>query len=278
MENPAKNDKKYLLGEDTTKRSQSCIIDAFAQKKTVDKTNKQKNDTSDASEVSTTSDDKTKRSTSTSPEKEKPSNEGKKDNTVVIDSPEKETPSNKGKKDDMVVIDASDSEYSSDSSGSSVMMSDRPAVERDSSQEKPASARPENKTSNRDSGGALEGTSNKKAKETAKDVTNKKSNTEFHIKKNNFLKNLEFGELKKLAAGLGDRYYQQNAPETIGGNICHFSHDTTKFNRMKNLLSSILDIDWKKDIATDDADYPFLRKNIGSCALHSDSVTKKRKV
>ena len=42
MENPAKNDKKYLLGEDTTKRSQSCIIDAFAQKKTVDKTNKQK--------------------------------------------------------------------------------------------------------------------------------------------------------------------------------------------------------------------------------------------
>ena len=89
---------------------------------------------------------------------------------------------------------------------------------------------------------------------------------------------MEFGELKKLAAGLGDRYYQQNAPETIGGKICHFPHDTTKFNRMKNLLSSILDIDWKKDIATTNADFPFLSKQRGSCTLHSNNVEKKGKV
>ena len=92
------------------------------------------------------------------------------------------------------------------------------------------------------------------------------------------MKNLEFVEFKELAAGLGDRYYKQNVPETIGGKICHFSHDTTKFNRMKNLLSSILDIDWKKDIATDDAAFPFLCKQRGSCTLHSDSVKKKGKV
>ena len=57
----------------------------------------------------------------------------------------------------------------------------------------------------------------------------------------------------------------------------NFDRKGLKITRMKNLLASILGIDWKKDIATGEADFPFLRKNSGPCVLHSDTIEPKLK-
>ena len=244
---------KYLLGEDNSKRSQTGLADAFDQKKTVEKTKINKND---SSEVSSSSDEGMERSISTSPEKETPPNEGNQDNTVVICS--------------------SDSESSNDSSGGSdFMMSDSPAVERKSNQGKPTS--PESAKTNQ------KNTSPETAKPTRKEKNTKlvprMKRYNFQVKKHS--RTPQYIEFRDLASNVQDKCFKVNEPDegtvTIGGKLMNFDSKGLKNTRMKNLLALILGIDWKKDIATGEADFPFLRKNSGPCVLHSDTIEPKVK-
>ena len=92
----------------------------------------------------------------------------------------------------------------------------------------------------------------------------------------------DYIEFREIAIGLKDDYFTSNRSklegvDTIGGRVCHFQHNGQKFTRMRQLLASILSIDFENDISKDEDDFPFLRKQTGSCKLHCDSIDKKQK-
>ena len=82
-----------------------------------------------------------------------------------------------------------------------------------------------------------------------------------------------------IVRALPNNFFKPNSPETeeqitIGGTICHFGHKDRRFKRMKELVSEILHINIDNDISHEVADFPYIRKQSGSCTIHCDSYDR----